>query len=242
VSDKAREIAAPLMAALHAVPGTDLGSCAICHSSVKAGYQQCWNCNQGKRLLGVPPLVLPISMSAERGQLHHALRHYKDGFDEAVKGRFALQLAGLVELFASRHTSCIGSSWEVVTCVPSTKGRTAFKAVVDRLGRYRNQYEDLLTVTSTDGSHTHSASRFRALEAARNRRVLLLDDTFTTGASVFSATSALRSAGATVDTVLVVGRHMNATYAPTVELLERMKGMLWTEDKCVVCRPSSTLF
>jgi orotate phosphoribosyltransferase len=42
-------------------------------------------------------------------------------------------------------------------------------------------------------------------------RVLLLDDTWTTGASVQSATMALRRAGATAVAVVVLGRHLAAS-------------------------------
>lgn len=240
--DEARRIAAPLLAAVHRVPGREFRSCEICHSSKDDAFDRCYRCNEGFRLLrGNAPLILPITMSLERGQIHHALREYKDGWDGVIRERFALQIAGLVELFAAQHTACIGE-FDVVTCIPSRKQRTALETVVMKLGRFRDRYEPLLSVAGADDSHTLSDGRFEALEAARGRRVLILEDTFTTGASVFSAVAALRAAGAVVETVLVVGRHMNPGYSHTMVLLDRMKGTRWEESDCVVCRPAATLF
>lgn len=50
------------------------------------------------------------------------------------------------------------------------------------------------------------------VEDVTDHTVLLLDDTFTTGTSVQSATSTLTAAGATVSGVLVVGRFINPDY------------------------------
>lgn len=236
-----RELAAPLLGGMLRVPGSETVSCPMCHSSVN-GHLRCYPCSQAHRMLGgQPPTLLPITLSADLSQTHYVLRQYKDSSDPTVRSRFALQLAALVELFAARHTDCIGP-FDVVTCVPSQKKRTAFLKVVARLGRYKDHYEPLLTVASDEDSHTLSTSRFTASADARGRRVLLLDDTFTQGASVFSATHALRAAGATVETILVVGRHIKPSYPPTAAMLDQMKGQRWSEDDCVVCRPAETLF
>jgi hypothetical protein len=52
--------------------------------------------------------------------------------------------------------------------------------------------------------------RFRAAEPLAGARVLLLDDTWTTGASAQSAALALKRAGARSVAVVVLGRHMPA--------------------------------
>src|SRR4051794_2868601 len=103
----AEEIAAPLLAAMQWVPDAFDTACTICHSST-AGWPQCYPCKMGSSLLGVMPAVLPITMSIERGQVHHALREYKDGFDQKVRDRFAWQLAAVLKLFTDRHSDCIG--------------------------------------------------------------------------------------------------------------------------------------
>ena len=51
---------------------------------------------------------------------------------------------------------------------------------------------------------------FRALPASRGRRVLLVDDVITTGASVRAATHALREAGAEEGRVWALARTLDA--------------------------------
>jgi hypothetical protein len=181
------------------------------------------------------PGVLPVTLSAPNSQVHHVLRNYKDSKDSTVRARFTIQLAGLLEVFASNHGDCIGA-FDVVTCIPSLRKRTAFEAVASKLSRYRDLYQPLLTIASAEESHVLSTKRFAAEPQAVNQRVLLLDDTFTTGASVFSATHSLRAAGATVNTVLVVGRYINPGYGPTAQLLDAIKTVQWSETDCTICR------
>ncbi len=250
-----RDLAAPLFGSLVAVPSTDLGACETCHSGTKPGYAHCYPCHAGEQLLwqrGVPT-VLPISLSLEGSQLHFALRRYKGRRptsnaeatavgDPRVTGVFALQLAGLIETFMRSHAACVGE-YDLVTCIPS-EHRVAFEAVARRLQRFQPGLEQVLAWAG-GSTRDLSASRFTVTRPLTALRVLVLDDTFTTGASVFSATAALRAAGAMVSTILVVGRHASpGAWPPTAELLERMKRrpLAWDESECVVCRPSTSLF
>jgi len=52
------------------------------------------------------------------------------------------------------------------------------------------------------------AGRFRAGHAARGAEVLLLDDTWASGASAQSASVALKLAGAGAVAVVIIGRHI----------------------------------
>lgn len=242
---RAHELAAPLREALIAVPGADLRPCAICHSSVDASHSECYPCaHLGRFLEQPPPTILPIALSLEGAQLHYALRQYKDNGVAEVRSKFEWQLAGLLEVFMASHAMCVGP-YDMVTGLPSRRGRTAFEAVTSKLGRFKSSYQPLLTVADPNiESHVLSDSRFVASPSARGRRVLVVDDTFTTGASVASAVQTLRSAGAEVNTAVVVGRHIKNSYGLSRDLLERIRtaGLEWTEHECVECRPLQTLF
>ncbi len=55
-----------------------------------------------------------------------------------------------------------------------------------------------------------NAGRFRAGQQAAGARVLLLDDTWASGASAQSAAVALKRAGARAVAVVIIGRHVQA--------------------------------
>ena len=67
--------------------------------------------------------------------------------------------------------------------------------------------------------------------------VLLVDDTWTSGASAASSAAALKEAGAVHVTVLTLGRQLNLTnnYGSTAELYGDRAGEDWDLDDCVIC-------
>src|SRR5581483_6383331 len=56
---------------------------------------------------------------------------------------------------------------------------------------------------------TFSRTKFEATTTLDNASVLLIDDTWTTGASAQSAAATLKSAGAQRVAAVVIGRHLN---------------------------------
>jgi adenine/guanine phosphoribosyltransferase-like PRPP-binding protein len=67
----------------------------------------------------------------------------------------------------------------------------------------------------------------------RGQAFLLIDDTFTSGARIQSAASALALAGGDVVAALVVGRVINPERSPASrELWERVKGIPFSFDQC----------
>lgn len=73
------------------------------------------------------------------------------------------------------------------------------------------------------------------------RPVLLFDDVFVTGASVFSYAAALRQAGATEVRGVVVGRHIQMThcdYHDAARIERASRGLAWSPAPASVYRPS----
>jgi hypothetical protein len=103
VAPDPRAIAAPLLTAAVAVPPRSLKPCSVCHSGVDERFDRCFRCNQAARELGPLPAVLPITLSVDRQQMHHALLHYKDDRDERVRNAMTGQLAALFVLFYNSH-------------------------------------------------------------------------------------------------------------------------------------------
>jgi len=67
-------------------------------------------------------------------------------------------------------------------------------------------------------------------------RVLLVDDTFASGAPLFDAYEALSMAGATVIGPLAIGRHVNISgWPPSKEMMSWLRGRTWDETRCCRC-------
>lgn len=230
----ALEFLAPLRAGLVPVPATNQeGVCEICHSGIAGDYVRCSQCNQA-RYLDVPE-VLPIAMSVHLRLLHAHLRGYKDDLDAGVRSRMALRLAALVSVFMANHQRCLGE-WDYVTCVPSTQ-RVAPRLIVSRLRLSEHRYNQVLAASAgvLRGERTLDPGRFIVSGTVRRDRVLLFDDTFTSGASIFSAVAALREAGAEVVGPLVIGRHIRPDWEPSQALLQWLTRRNWDEYCCARC-------
>ncbi|MGI9092895.1 MAG: hypothetical protein ACR2FF_05535 [Mycobacteriales bacterium] len=82
--------------------------------------------------------------------------------------------------------------------------------------------------------------RYLAVDSAAGASVLLLDDTWTTGAHAQSAAAALRAAGAVAVGVWVVGRHFNREQTgdhgeAAQAYYRRAREIGWDWDRCCLC-------
>lgn len=224
----AEELLAPLLAGLVPVPAHQPGVCPVCRTGTKEGFTDCYVCS------GSPHRVLPISMSVHGELLHHHLRNYKDGPTEEIRASPTLRLAALLETFlANPLDRCLGGPVDRVATVPS-QNRDAPWAIVSRLQRFASQFNAL----QMDGHGTLVVSG-----AVAGKRVLLLDDTYTTGASILPAADLLVAHGATVVGPVVLGRHFRPGYSASQALARCLDGHAWRPDQCglcsgIVCDPS----
>ncbi len=173
--------------------------------------------------------VLPLSMSIHSEALHHRLRNYKDG-NPRQKKDYTLQPAALFLLFLNNHRKCIGGRYDAVVTVPSSK-RYAVMGIVKKLSNLRDLHV-ALKYTGTDGSPTYEAPA--DLQA---KRVLLLDDTFTTGRSITAAHAALMKVEADVLLPVVIGRHFHPEFPTSRPLAACLKRHTWKLDRCGICGP-----
>jgi len=197
------------------------GICPTCWTFHDPAYGQCYRCRSQPRIADV---VVPITYSIGLEQMHYLLRRYKEGATAEVEARFQLQLAAVMWRFLRSHEACVAAacgaeSFELVTVVPS--GTLARDDVRPRLreiagemvGQTAERFARLLAPTdSTVPGHQYDLNRFRARRPLNGSSVLLIDDTWTTGASTQSAACALKEAGAGRVGVVVIGRHINREY------------------------------
>jgi hypothetical protein len=118
--------------------------------------------------------------------VHYLLRQYKDG-PAQLRRRLMPRVAALLARFLQQHGQCIGG-WDLITVVPSSIGRPGqhpLAQAINMVPALADTYRALLHA----GLHPagHLAARddaFVVTREATGRRVLLVDDTFTTGAEI----------------------------------------------------------
>lgn len=196
-------------------PRRGLNVCTLCFN-LTDGYGRCYACAHGGLWLDA---MLAISYSVAGEQLHHALAIYKRG-SGSVARRFELGLAAVLWRFASEHERCLSGAARVpgftlVTTVPSSRpgadGPHVLDGIVSSLvGPLQDRYARVLRRTAVEMEpHRFSVEKFACTRDLRGASVLLIDDTWTTGANAQSAAAALKSAGAGAVAALVIGRHVN---------------------------------
>jgi predicted amidophosphoribosyltransferase len=184
--------------------------CATCRRTTE-GFERCLQCNRHFQVFGqeLADEVVPISLAFKGKQLAHVLWQYKNSGSEAVRRRFTDELLTVLANFLRQHAACLGD-FDLVTIVPSSQGRTS--PLVDVLGRRLGLTSRRFTeVLSTNGENTRRMrpELYAVSSDVRSRRVLLVDDTWTSGASLQSAAVALKRAGAARVVGLVIGRHLD---------------------------------
>ena len=190
--------------------------CEVCFNFTRGGYKRCYACEHGGAWLAA---VAPISYSVATEQLHRALMSYKRLSGEVAR-RVKVELAAVLWRYLKAHEQCVERAarverFEVVTTVPSgdreRDERHPLKQIVGELvGPTRDRYRPLLRRSGARVEpRSFDACRFEPTDELVGQPVLLIDDTWTTGANAQSAAAALRQAGAGPVAAVVIGRHIN---------------------------------
>lgn len=221
-------------------PRPGAGVCTACFNFTR-GYERCYSCARGELRLAT---VVPISYSIGGEQLHRALMGYKR-LDGEVARRLMVGLAAVLWRFLAAHERCVAAAagvdaFELVTTVPSgEQERDAahpLRRVVGKLvGPTRQRYRPLLGRSSLAVRPREvNAGKFEPRCPLHGETVLLIDDTWTTGASARSAAATLEHAGAACVAAVVIGRHINRGWH---ENDRRLRALAPTFDwsLCAVC-------
>jgi len=222
------------------------GVCRTCFN-LTDGYDRCYACSETNRALDA---MLPISYSVANEQLHHVLATYKRSHGLTAH-RFQSELAAVIWRHLSHHEACLARAagaahFDAVTAVPSSllfrdDVHPLHHIVAELVGPTRSRYARLLRRTGTPiAPHSFSPDKYEPATAPTGRSVLLIDDTWTTGANAQSAAAALKSAGASTVAALVVGRHISRDHGQNDRRLRELPTPFeW--DVCAFCRPENSV-
>jgi predicted amidophosphoribosyltransferase len=213
--------------------------CARCFN-LTDGYRYCYACTHQDASLDA---FAPISYSVAHEQLHHALASYKRYAGSAAR-RLAVQLAAVLWRFLAAHETCLAraagvDSFPVVTTVPSgdrdrDQAHPLRWIAGEVVGVTRDRHQRLLRRSSCEVAlRAFAPERFVAEASLSGEAVLLIDDTWTTGANAQSASAALKAAGAGPVAAVVIGRHVNREWHENDRRLRALRPFDW--GRCALC-------
>lgn len=232
------------------------GVCPTCWNLKNPAYHVCHQCNALPSHLDV---MVPITYSLALGQMHTELRGYKDGWGSAREAtlldRVTRDLAAVLERFLIGHEACIAArvgvpGFDLAVQVPSRSSardeqRWRLRWIVSKgCASTADRYLRALHPTDANvAARAFSADIYRSSTPLAGKSVLLIDDTWTSGASAQSAAYALRDAGATTVACLAIGRHLLPDWRPTAGEPETVAKRLaaapaWSWDVCAL-RPAA---
>jgi predicted amidophosphoribosyltransferase len=196
--------------------------CPHCHSARDETQDFCGSCSRVLANFGHPcPTVLPISyyMTPAEGlalsPMRERMHDYKEHEDPVVRARAAREVGAILTRYIVDHGPRLQQKvggWDELVTVPS-KRSDGPSALAIALAPFADQVGKIWPALEAGPGEIRRASPnadgFRTTRSVQGVRVLLLDDTFTTGATLHSAAHALRAHGATVGGAIVVARKIN---------------------------------
>jgi hypothetical protein len=202
---------------LSAPPPAATGLCGSCRRPVRPGQTHCYWCDKYRECLPglLPDVVVPIAYAAKGS--HHAANLWRYKSDDAGAAAARAALRALLLVFLRDHGRCVWRRAGVpgpshVAVVPSGRARPGTHPLQAMAAPYLALPWVRLSSGGGSAGLDPDPRRFH-LERVPGASVLLLDDTWTSGASATGAAAALRLAGARSVAVVVLGRHLDAALA-----------------------------
>lgn len=238
------EVAAPYENFLVPVPPAGADVCRVCHSMTGPGYPTCYQCQEATWALGpaTADVTAFVSMAPRGEQMARELLSYKDiRLQTLQRNRMVTGLAAVLFTWLGRHEHCLAQPvgldrFDILTTVPSTSGRADHplrRVVSGVVSGSDRRHQDLLEVRRTDlDQRAQAEDRYAPTRDVAGQAVLVIDDTWTTGAHAQSASAALKTAGARAVGVLAIGRWFNPGYRDGATWLAAHRRPGWSWDTC----------
>ena len=214
--------------------------CVLCRGPVRPGFARCYHCARHDLLLGLELLadaVVPISYAVKGTAFAAALWRYKSW--PAPSAAAQASLRALLLAFLHDHGACVWRHAGMpapgrLAVVPTGCGRPGPPPLLGLAASYLRLPVTRLAVRPGEQGRDPNANRFWAERCGPGASVLLLEDTWVTGASAQSAAAALKRAGARHVAVVVLGRHLDPADRLGGPLAARLDPAPYDAAKCAV--------
>jgi hypothetical protein len=218
-------------------------ACGVCRGPVRSGFARCYQCAR-HGLLGpglLADAVVPICYAVKGTDLAADLWRYKSWRAPSASARAAL--LALLLTFLHDHGPCVWRHAGMaapgrLAVVPTGCGRPGPHPLLGLTSPYLRLPLARLAMWPGRQGRDLDIQRFYAERTVARADVLLIDDTWVSGASAQSAAAALKLAGARRVAVVVLGRHLNPADPRAAQLLARLRPGPYDRSECAVhgCR------
>jgi hypothetical protein len=209
--------------------------CRTCRGPVQAGFARCYQCDLAHARCGglLADVVAPVAYAVKGGRLAGDLWRYKSGVAGATEA--GARLTAMLARFLREHSDQVWRAAgmavgpELAAVVPSGQGRPGAHPLAGIVASCVDV--PIVPLSAAPGA----AARARGLAdgvavgwltvggAVAGADVLLVDDTWVSGASAQSAAAALKAAGARRVALVVIGRHVDPADPRSAEFLRTLR-------------------
>ena len=237
-----RSPAPPLYPPVPRPAGSPAPDCEVCRGPVRPGFARCYQC--GRHALGghglLADAVVPISYAVKGTAFADDLWRYKSGRAPAASAQASV--LALLLAFLADHGPCVWRHAGMpppgrLAVVPTGAGRPGPHPLLRLVSPYLRLPGCPLALRPGRQGRELDPDRFGVLGRPAGASMLLLDDTWVSGASAQSAAAALKLAGASHVAVVVLGRHVNPDDPASAPLLTGLAPARYDPSACAVHQP-----
>ncbi|SDS09372.1 Predicted amidophosphoribosyltransferases [Paraoerskovia marina] len=225
----------------------DARACRYCHSWKETDQPECENCLEVRDALGSPPIELSaVTLYRKPSALRDWLTGYKGRGSESSITPYTCRSrvrAILARMFFEHGAEIFRSTagFDGIVVVPSTARMPPHELVelLESIPLELPIVEALRRGPGELGFRRPCSTGFVPIREARGRRVLIVDDVYTTGARINSAAAALHVGGIEVAGSLVIARRVNPEYRETASRFwedAQSKLFTWSDGPYIVGR------
>jgi hypothetical protein len=219
-------------------------SCVVCRGPVRPGYARCYQCglHKGCALSGwgrdlLADAVVPICYAVKGTDYAGALWRYKAWPEPSTSARTVL--LALLLTFLNDHGVCVWRhagmpSPDLLAVVPTGFGRPGPHPLAKLVSPYLRLPLIPLAIRPGEQGRDLRVDRYAVGHPAPGASVLLIDDSWVSGASAQSAAAALKLAGARRVATVLLGRHINPAYPGAAPFAARLTVRPYDPASCAV--------